>query len=223
MFRVILCVMTMCLPGWVSAQAIGTVNFDFDVDQLDAEAKAKVAEIAAQLDAIDSYKPTVVIGHTDAVGTSGYNFDLGLRRARNVAAALTTAGVTVDRIGDVESRGKTQLLVNVTGPERVNRRVTVSLGEILDACRSYRAVEIKASAGGSAELQQDLRDRLTEAVTTYAQLAATGANGPAFQMAGATQDDCSQAVGFDGGSLRKVEYAKRCFCSSARMRTALGR
>ncbi len=37
------------------------------------------------------------------------------------------------------------------------------------------------------------------------------------------QDDCSQAVGFDGGSLRKVEYAKRCFCSSARMRTALGR
>ena len=98
MFRVILCVMTMCLPGWVSAQAIGTVNFDFDVDQLDAEAKAKVAEIAAQLDAIDSYKPTVVIGHTDAVGTSGYNFDLGLRRARNVAAALTTAGVTVDRM-----------------------------------------------------------------------------------------------------------------------------
>lgn len=217
---------TLCLvicPALAAAQAIGTVNFEFDSDVLDAEAQAKIVDIAAQLSATDSYKPTLVIGFTDAVGGTGYNYDLGLRRARNVAAALAANGVTVDRIGDMESRGKSQLLVAVTGPERANRRVTVTLGEILDACRSYRTIEIKANAGSSPDLQGDLQARLTEAVGTFNQLAATGANGPAFQMAGAAQDDCSQAVGFEGQSLRKVEYAKRCFCSSARMRTALGR
>jgi hypothetical protein len=203
------------------AQEFGTVNFRFDSDQLDTEGRQQIAEIAQRLNDSDSYRPTVVVGYTDAVGSSAYNLDLGKRRAKTVADALIAAGVPVDRLGGVSSRGKNDLLVKVQTAERANRRVTVELSDILAACSSYRAVALTESAVGDA-LQNDLSLRLNEAVENYARLTASGANGPAFQMAGAAREDCGQAVGYNRQSVRKVEYAKRCFCSSARMRTALG-
>ncbi|PRY25335.1 OmpA family protein [Aliiruegeria haliotis] len=209
------------LPLQLHAQTVGTINFDFDSATLDAEALAKVATIAEQLKTNPSYKPTVVVGHTDAVGSYGYNQSLGLRRAQAVANALVAAGAPVARVGTVESRGKNELLVAVSGPERRNRRVTVTLEDMLAACRSWRDIGLDASAVGEA-LQNDLNTRLGEAVSFYQQLASSGGNGPAFQMAGAAREDCGNAVGFDGGSVRKVEYAQRCMCSSARMRVAAG-
>ncbi|MEM6659314.1 MAG: OmpA family protein [Pseudomonadota bacterium] len=206
----------------VRADTFGTVNFNFDSDQLDAGGRQQVSEIAARLKAVDSYKPTVVVGYTDAVGSTGYNQSLGQRRANTVAQALIAAGVPVDRIGTVSSRGKTDLLVAVTTADRRNRRVTVGLAEILAACRSYRDVQLTQAAVGN-ELQQDLNTRLQTAVTQYQLLTNSGQNGPAFQMAGAAKEDCGKAVGLDAGSIRKVEYAKRCFCSSARLNVALGR
>lgn len=203
------------------SDSFGTVNFQFDSDQLDAAGQQQVAEIAERLKAAQSYKPTVVVGYTDAVGGSGYNLDLGQRRARTVADALIAAGVPVDRLGTISSRGKNDLLIKVLSAERQNRRVTVGLAEILAACPSYRDVALSQNAVGTA-LQQDLTARLTEAVETYKRLTSDGANMPAFQMAGAAREDCGAAVGFEGQSVRKIEYAKRCFCSSARMRVALG-
>lgn len=223
LFRLVICVIGLSFaPLAAMAQTIGTINFDFDSDQLDAQAQTQIQSIADGLKASPSYKPTVVVGYTDAVGSSGYNADLGLRRARRVAEALVAAGVPVDRIGTVESRGKNELLVAVATPERRNRRVTVTLDDILKACRSYRAVALDATAVGEA-LQNDLQARLQDAATTYAALTANGQNGAAYQMAGAAREDCGQAVGFKSDSLRKVEYAKKCFCSSARMQVALGR
>jgi len=207
------------LPGF--AQSIGTVNFDFNSDRLDAAAQAEVAVIAEQLAGTPSYKLTVVVGYTDAVGTPGYNDALGLRRARHVADALEAAGIPVSRIGSVSSRGEHDLLVAVTTRERANRRVTVTLDDILRACRTYREIPIQASDVGNA-LQQDLRTRLDQAAGQYAALGASGRNTAAYQMAGAARLDCRQAVAHVSDSVRKVEYARRCFCSSARMQVALG-
>ena len=97
------------LPVSVAAEVFGTVNFNFDSDQLDAQGKQQVEEIAQRLKSVNSYKPTVVVGYTDAVGSTGYNQDLGLRRANTVARALVAAGVSVDEIGNISSRGKTDL------------------------------------------------------------------------------------------------------------------
>ncbi|MEM9577401.1 MAG: OmpA family protein [Pseudomonadota bacterium] len=205
----------------VSAQELGTVNFQFDSDQLDPDGRRQIADIAERLKETESYKPTVVVGYTDAVGTSAYNLDLGKRRAKTVADALIAAGVPVDRLGAISSRGKNDLLVRVQTADRRNRRVTVQLGDILAACSNYRNVALSQSAVGAA-LQNDLTLRLEEAVKTYSRMTATGKNGPAFQMAGAAREDCGQAVGYGDQSVRKIEYAKRCFCSSARMRAALG-
>lgn len=214
------CLAVVWMTVAVSAQEFGTVNFAFDADQLDAEGRQQIAAIADRLKETDSYKPTVVVGYTDAVGSSGYNQGLGQRRAKTVADALIAAGVPVDRIGTLKSRGEQDLLIRVETAERRNRRVTIGLGDILAACPSYRRVALSQNAVGDA-LQTDLSARLSEAVETYNRLTASGSNSPAFQMAGAAREDCGQAVGYDGGSVRKLEYAKRCFCSSARMRTAL--
>jgi OmpA family protein len=208
-------------PNVSMAQNFGNINFDFDSDRLDATTRQQIAEIAIQIQETNSYKRSVVVGYTDAMGTSGYNYELGLRRARVVADELVAAGVPVDRIGTIQSRGKTELLVSVRVPERKNRRVTVGLQEILGACTSYRNISLSQSAIGT-ELQGDLLAKLQQAVSVHAQYSQNGRNAPALQMAGAAQEDCGIAVGFDDNSVRKLEYAKKCFCNSARLQTALG-
>ncbi|MFC3616762.1 OmpA family protein [Lutimaribacter marinistellae] len=211
-----------CLASIGLAQTFGTVNFEFDSDQLDESGRAQVLEIAEALKAIDTYKPTVVVGYTDAVGSSAYNDNLGLRRARTVAQALIAAGVPVDRVDTIQSRGERELLVAVRTPERLNRRVTVGLGQILAACRSYRDVPLSQDDIGDT-LQADLVAQVVDARSVYQQLTQTGGNPSAFQMAGAARSDCEQAAGYSGDSIRKLEYAKRCMCSTARMDVALGR
>ncbi|AVO39871.1 OmpA family protein [Amaricoccus tamworthensis] len=207
--------------GVTWSQALGEVNFSFDSSVLSGEALEQVQSIALQLKSSGSYKQTVLIGHTDAVGGAGYNQSLGLRRAEAVRNALIAAGVPASRIGTVASRGKNELLVSVAGPELRNRRVSVSLDDIMGACRSWRDVGLTTESVGGA-LQQDLATRLQEATQTYSRLSGSGRNGSAYQMAGAAREDCDVAVGYRADTVRKLEYAKRCFCNYARMKVAVG-
>ncbi|MGI1663874.1 OmpA family protein [Palleronia sp. KMU-117] len=202
-------------------QELGTIFFDFDSATLDAEGQAKVVAIAKSLDASPSYRPSVVIGHTDAVGSASYNTQLGLRRAQAVADALVASGVPVSRIGSVSSRGKTDLVVMVATAERLNRRVVVSLDDMLAACRSYRDIDLNPAGFGDA-FEADLRSRLVEAAGAFERFSADGQNAPAFQMSGAAKYDCGIAAGLGANEPRKLEYGQRCFCNSARLRVALG-
>ena len=93
--------------------------------------------------------------------------------------------------------------------------------DAIGACSSWREVGLTNEAVGDA-LQQDLATRLQVAVETYSQLSGSGRNGSAFQMAGAAREDCGVAVGFRNDTVRKLEYAKRCFCNYARMKVATG-
>lgn len=208
------------IAGNALAQDLGTVLFDFDSDTLDTQSQSQVDEIAETLKENPSYKPTIVVGYTDAVGTSVYNQDLGQRRARAVASALTTAGVPVSRIGTVASRGENDLVVAVATAERLNRRATVTLDDMMAACRSYRNIDLNP-AGFGDEFQSDLQARLDRAVSSYVRFAADGRNGPAYQMAGAAKYDCGIAVGLQTNESRKLEYGQKCFCNSARLQVAL--
>ena len=209
------------LPGTARAQDLGTVFFDFGSAVLDAEALAGVEAIASSIKASPSYRPTVVVGHTDAVGSAEYNMRLGQRRAQAVADALIARGVPVSRIGTVSSRGKTELVVAVATAERRNRRVEVSLDEMLAACRSFRQIDLNPAGFGDA-FEADLRSRLVEAASAFQRFAADGRNGPAFQMAGAAKYDCGIATSLGATEPRKLEYGQKCFCNSARLRVALG-
>lgn len=221
LIRLILAPAVLVWGAIAQAQDLGTVLFDFDSASLDAEAATQVRAIAEALEATPSYKPTIVVGYTDAVGSTGYNLALGQRRAQTVADALTAQGVPVSRIGTIASRGEADLVVAVATAERRNRRVNVALDDMLSACRSYRDIDLNPAGFGDA-FQVDLQSRLAEAVNAYSRFTGDSQNGPAFQMAGAAKYDCGIAAGLGPNEDRKLEYGPKCFCNSARLRVALG-
>ncbi|MEZ5410212.1 MAG: OmpA family protein [Acidimicrobiales bacterium] len=63
----------------------GTVLFDFDRADLRPEALDVLAEIQAAIEDRGESGTIEIAGHTDAVGTAEYNYDLSVRRATGVA------------------------------------------------------------------------------------------------------------------------------------------
>lgn len=103
-----------------------TVNFAFNSAVLDAAAQTTLLR---QADWIRQF-PEVrfrVFGHTDLVGSAGYNKSLGLRRAQAVVAFLTSRGISRSRLEAVASYGETQPLVVTQTRERRNRRTVTEV------------------------------------------------------------------------------------------------
>ena len=101
--------------------------FEDDSDVLTAESRGRLAEVVrsvADRRAVD----VSIVGHTDTVGTRGYNFRLGMRRAQRVQEAIRALPID-GAIVRVDSHGKDAPLV-ATGdnvPEPRNRRVEVTV------------------------------------------------------------------------------------------------
>lgn len=109
-----------------SADVPSTVNFEFNSATLDGAAQQALIR---QADWIRQF-PEVrfrVYGHTDLIGSDGYNKALGLRRAKAVVAFLASQGISTSRLEAVASFGKTQPLVYVQAPERKNRRTVTEV------------------------------------------------------------------------------------------------
>jgi outer membrane protein OmpA-like peptidoglycan-associated protein len=101
--------------------------FRHDSSELTGSSRKEVNEILRAIR--DRYPVDVsVVGHTDTMGDRRYNDRLSLRRARAVAALLTTAGVDPSTL-DIASHGKDNPLVptgdQVSEPR--NRRVEVTV------------------------------------------------------------------------------------------------
>lgn len=102
------------------------VNFAFDSAVLDDAARATLRR---QADWIKQF-PEVqfrVFGHTDLVGSEGYNKGLGLRRARAAVNYLVSQGISRSRLEAVVSFGETQPLVAVDAREPRNRRTVTEV------------------------------------------------------------------------------------------------
>jgi outer membrane protein OmpA-like peptidoglycan-associated protein len=103
-----------------------TINFDFNSAKLDDNSRAALREQAkwiAQFPEIQ-FK---VYGHTDLVGSSGYNKSLGLRRARAAVNYLVSQGINRSRLAAVVSYGKSQPVVDTASRERRNRRTVTEV------------------------------------------------------------------------------------------------
>lgn len=103
-----------------------TVNFEFNSSQLDQQARDILREQAGWIRQFPEVRFRVY-GHTDAVGSKGYNRALGLRRANAVVAYLTSQGINRSRLEAVSSLGETQLVILSQGPERQNRRTVTEV------------------------------------------------------------------------------------------------
>ncbi|WP_164932939.1 OmpA family protein [Tropicibacter alexandrii] len=73
-----------------------TIEFDYDSDRIRGDQIGKIMELVSALnDPALQGTSYAVIGHTDSVGSFGYNCDLSQRRARSVTDTLTGANVYV--------------------------------------------------------------------------------------------------------------------------------
>jgi outer membrane protein OmpA-like peptidoglycan-associated protein len=109
-----------------AADVPSTVNFAFNSAVLDGPAQEALRQ---QADWIRQF-PEVrfrVYGHTDLVGSDGYNKRLGLRRAQAVVAFLSSQGISRSRLEAVASFGETQPVVLVQTEERRNRRTVTEV------------------------------------------------------------------------------------------------
>ena len=114
------------LSNRFSREVGNTVNFAFNSSRLDATA---VNVLRRQAHFIRQF-PEVrfrVYGHTDAVGSNGYNKRLGLARANAVVNFFATQGISRSRLEAVVSYGETQPLVVTQGRERRNRRTVTEV------------------------------------------------------------------------------------------------
>lgn len=103
------------------------ILFGFDSDDLKDDAKANLRDLKASL---EEYEGTdvLIVGHTDATGSDGYNQNLSERRAMSAARYLAEQGIPMDRI-QVEGLGETEPVAdNSTASGRsANRRVEVAI------------------------------------------------------------------------------------------------
>jgi outer membrane protein OmpA-like peptidoglycan-associated protein len=103
------------------------LQFQFDSEELTTQSRAELPALVRQVR--DRPAPeVVVIGHTDTVGASDLNLQLGQRRADSVRRILVDAGVTSDFI-ETRSHGEADPAVRTRDEtsEPANRRVEITL------------------------------------------------------------------------------------------------
>jgi outer membrane protein OmpA-like peptidoglycan-associated protein len=100
--------------------------FDFDSAAIRGDARHNLDELARSLNRYPD-SDLMIVGHTDAVGSDGYNQDLSERRSQSAASYLYSRGV--DRRIETLGRGENEpLTTNETDQgRRQNRRVEVAI------------------------------------------------------------------------------------------------
>ncbi len=96
--------------------------FDFDKAVLKPEGKAKLDDLASQLENTN-LEVAVATGYTDRIGSDKYNDRLSLRRAQAVKAYLVSKGIPANKIY-TEGKGKRDPVT--TGCNQKNHKALVS-------------------------------------------------------------------------------------------------
>jgi outer membrane protein OmpA-like peptidoglycan-associated protein len=104
-----------------------TLFFQFDSDELTEQSRALLPTIR-QVVRKRQFAEVAVIGHTDTVGTTTGNLQLGLKRAEMARRLLIAAGLDASFV-DATSHGEGDLLVHTPDgtSEARNRRVEISV------------------------------------------------------------------------------------------------
>ncbi|MEO9818901.1 MAG: OmpA family protein [Paracoccaceae bacterium] len=111
------------------------VNFAFNSAQLDDSSRDTLREQAAWIKQFPEVRFRVY-GHTDLVGSSGYNRRLGKRRADAVVHYLVSQGINRGRLEAVASFGETQPLIATQNRERRNRRTVTEVSGFIQSHQS---------------------------------------------------------------------------------------
>jgi outer membrane protein OmpA-like peptidoglycan-associated protein len=109
---------------------LSDVLFDFDRASLTPGAREKLSRLVGILQAYQGPYDIQIEGHTDSVGSHGYNQRLSEDRARSVASYLREAGIASARIVSVQGFAETQPVASNDSPagRQRNRRVELVIG-----------------------------------------------------------------------------------------------
>ncbi len=107
---------------------IQAINFEFDSAEVPRSQYRKVAQIADALKQLRRRRPGTVVlleGHTDAVGSFGYNQRLSEQRAASLRRTLVRQFGVPARMMETVGYGEEFLLVPTQNENWRNRRVTL--------------------------------------------------------------------------------------------------
>lgn len=137
-----------------AAEVPDTINFEFNSAELSEEAKAVLQKQANFIRQFPEVRFRV-FGHTDLVGSDGYNNKLGMRRARAAVAYMVSLGVDKSRLEAVISYGKTRPLIATNEPEMRNRRTVTEVSGFVQSNPlvlngKFAAIIWRSYTGGAA-------------------------------------------------------------------------
>lgn len=114
-------------PAAVKVTYAADAFFDFNKAVLKPEGKAKLDDLVSKVGAI-TLEVIIAVGHTDSVGSDGYNQKLSVKRSEAVKAYLVSKGVEKNRVY-TEGKGEKQPVAdNKTAEGRAkNRRVEIEV------------------------------------------------------------------------------------------------
>lgn len=132
-----------------SAAQEDLAGFAFGKAKVPAKAKPAIGELANTLKN-NPGQVVVVQGHTDNVGSPGYNHRLAVKRAQAVRAELVRQGVESSRI-TIQSEGEHNPIASndTSAGRRENRRVEVMIGNTSESAMG--ASQGGATSSGSGE------------------------------------------------------------------------
>lgn len=118
--------LTINLARRFSAEVQDTITFAFNSSQLTPQAMMVLDQQASWIMQFPEVR-FKVFGHTDLVGSRGYNQALGLRRARAAVNYLVSKGIDRSRLEAVASFGETRPLIQTEAREERNRRTVTEV------------------------------------------------------------------------------------------------
>ena len=103
------------------------IHFLLSTVRMTPESIALIPQLAARIRARPAPE-LLIVGHTDAKGSSSYNIGLSDRRALTAAGYIASQGVERDRVGTVGRGEDEPITTNSTDDgRRLNRRVEVAI------------------------------------------------------------------------------------------------
>ena len=161
------------LQNRFAAEVPSTVTFAFNSAELDGEAIAALQQQANWIRQFPELRFSVY-GHTDLVGSNGYNRALGLRRAQAVVNYFASQGISRSRLKALVSYGETRPVIATQNEERRNRRTMTTVegfvkGHPATLNGKYAQVIFREYVGAATELPTNV-----ETITTTPQLGTGG-------------------------------------------------
>ncbi|HRF63782.1 MAG TPA: OmpA family protein [Candidatus Competibacter sp.] len=128
-------------PAQCEKITLGTDTlFDFDRSEVKPRGRARLDQLASDINQASKVSTVKIVGHTDSKGTDAYNMRLGQRRADAVASYLVSRSVQAGKLR-TSSMGESQPVAPNTLPNgkdnpegrAQNRRVEITT--VTETCR----------------------------------------------------------------------------------------